>query len=414
MIKENGKRPQHLKQENRALVLRAILHDGIRSRTSIAQNLSLTKTALSHLVGELIEDGLLTQETETQTGNVGRRTIRLSLAETAPVICGILIRRGELRVLLADLSGKPLFEKSHHFSGLIKPQVLQDTLITLYREAILCCHSSILAIGIACAGPLNISEGTVSPHGLFTYPYTFRVVSFFQELSGRPAFLCNDATAGALAEKLFGCVREEDSFVYISTHKGIGAGLFLNGKLYNADIGQNGELGHMSIRFDGKRCICGGRGCLRLYANADSILHADPSFRTDYPNHPFFSFDTLDFLTLLQYAAQDDPLACIILDRDCRYLAVAVRNLCTQLSLHTVVLAGLGPGKKPVFSQALLKALNGIPTPVCPTSTIVESLFGMDAPLYGSIGIIVEKIFSGELSPLVPNERTINHVHSNS
>ena len=60
MIRQAGSRQQTIKKKNRALVLQAVLNQNIVSRAEIARSLGLTKTTLTNLVSELIEEGILT------------------------------------------------------------------------------------------------------------------------------------------------------------------------------------------------------------------------------------------------------------------------------------------------------------------------------------------------------------------
>ena len=401
MTRENGSRQQNVRQHNRALVLRAVLNEGVRSRTELAERLGLTRMALSNLAGELLADGILTEtESAPSRAGAGRRSVGLALSPDAPLVCGALIRRGELRTVLCDLAGTPLLREDFRFSGLIPPDEARRVLRGQYERLARDCGRPILAVGVAAAGPLNVPAGTAAPDGLFDRPEVFDAAGFYAGISGRPVFLCNDATAGALGERLFGAGRGEDNFVYISTLNGIGAGLFLDGRLYNAGIGQNGELGHMSIQFDGPRCACGGRGCLELYADPGRILASNPDYAARYPRHPFFGGETPSFPELHRYAGRGDPLACEVLREYCRYLAFAVRNLGAQLSVGLVVLAGAPDAGGRVFERTLREQLGREQSAICPPLRVTESPFGMDAPLYGSAGIVIERVFEGLIDPV--------------
>lgn len=407
MTRESGSRQQNIRRTNQALLLRAVLNEGIGSRTGLACRLGLTRMAISKLVSEQIQNGILIEnEPGSSRSGAGRRSAELALSPDAPVVCGALIRRGELATLLTDLAGTPIATRRFRFQGLIEPENLRRVLREQYETLIRECARPILAVGVASAGPLNVPNGTVMPAGLFDRAETFNAVEFYARLSGRPVFLCNDATAGALCERLFGAGRQEDNFVYISTLNGVGAGLFLDGRLYNAGIGQNGELGHMSVNMDGPRCPCGGRGCLELYADPERILRGNPDYAMRNPEHPFFrDGTTLNFPRLHEYAGRGDPLALEILREYCRYLAFAVRNLGSQLSVGLVILAGV-PGTNKVLEQTLCRQLEQERSSICPALRVAESGFGMDSPLYGSAGVVVEKVFDGTIEPIIRKNRT--------
>jgi len=71
----------------------------------------------------------------------------------------------------------------------------------------------------------------------------------------------------ALAEKHFGLGRELNDALFVEVGMGIGASIFIDGKLYRGPGGSAGEFGHMTIDEDGPLCSCGNRGCLEAMAS---------------------------------------------------------------------------------------------------------------------------------------------------
>lgn len=82
----------------------------------------------------------------------------------------------------------------------------------------------------------------------------------------------NDANLMALAELRFGAARGCRDVVCITLGTGIGGGIILDGELFRGHGYCGGEVGHASIRYDGKKCRCGGRGCWELYASATAMI----------------------------------------------------------------------------------------------------------------------------------------------
>lgn len=71
------------------------------------------------------------------------------------------------------------------------------------------------------------------------------------ERTGLPAWLCNDANAGALAEWQYGAGRGCRDLVFLTFGTGLGAGLILGGRLYEGASGMAGELGHIRLETHG-------------------------------------------------------------------------------------------------------------------------------------------------------------------
>ena len=128
-------------------------------------------------------------------------------------------------------------------------------------------------IGISCGGPLDSRRGLVlSPPNL---PEWRRVpiVDLVSRALGAPARLQNDANACAVAEWRFGAGRGCQSMVFLTFGTGMGAGLILDGRLYEGPSDLAGEVGHIRLAEDGpegygKRGsfegFCSGGGIARL------------------------------------------------------------------------------------------------------------------------------------------------------
>ena len=103
------------------------------------------------------------------------------------------------------------------------------------------------ALGISCGGPLDSERGVIQgpPNlpGWDDVPITDR----FTQLLGIPARLRNDANACALAEWRWGAGRGTRHLIFLTFGTGFGAGLILNGQLYEGASGFAGEIGHVRL-----------------------------------------------------------------------------------------------------------------------------------------------------------------------
>jgi glucokinase len=107
------------------------------------------------------------------------------------------------------------------------------------------------AVGISCGGPMSSQAGLVlGPPNLPGWEYV-EVVKVIKNAFGLPAFLENDANAGALAEWLYGAGRGFDNVIFLTCGTGLGAGLILDGRLYRGKQDLGGEVGHIRMEPDG-------------------------------------------------------------------------------------------------------------------------------------------------------------------
>ncbi|MEV4468725.1 ROK family protein [Nonomuraea sp. NPDC049504] len=126
------------------------------------------------------------------------------------------------------------------------------------------------AVGIGCAGPLDLATGTVSPVNMPSWR-GFPLRDEVHKLTGLPTLLAGDAQCFALGEHWLGAGRGCSSLLGIVVSTGIGGGLVIEGAPLLGPTGNAGHVGHMSIDPYGERCECGGRGCVERYASGPNM-----------------------------------------------------------------------------------------------------------------------------------------------
>lgn len=140
----------------------------------------------------------------------------------------------------------------------------------LYRHRV---SAEDCSIGISCGGPLDSGRGVIlSPPNLPGWD-AVPVVSYLEKRLGMTARIKNDADACALAEWRYGAGRGCSHMVFLTFGTGLGAGLILNGRLYEGACGMAGEVGHVRLEKDGPmgygkagsfEGFCSGGGIARL------------------------------------------------------------------------------------------------------------------------------------------------------
>ncbi len=126
------------------------------------------------------------------------------------------------------------------------------------------------AVGVSCGGPLDQRRGVIlSPPNLPGWD-DVPVPGFVRERLRAPAFLQNDANACALAEWRYGAAKGARNAIFLTFGTGLGAGLILNGKLYEGAGGLAGEIGHIRLTEDGPVGY-GKRGSFEGYCSGGGL-----------------------------------------------------------------------------------------------------------------------------------------------
>jgi glucokinase len=127
-------------------------------------------------------------------------------------------------------------------------------------------------IGIGVPGTVDAETGIIGPD----IHYVPELASMplgdtIHKRTGVPVFVDNDVNVLALGEWMFGAGKGARSLVVLALGTGVGGGIILDGRLHRGHGGFGGELGHVPVNFDGRPCICGGRGCLKTYVSGTDI-----------------------------------------------------------------------------------------------------------------------------------------------
>jgi glucokinase len=125
-------------------------------------------------------------------------------------------------------------------------------------------------VGVGSAGPITRNVETVSPLNIPQWK-NFPLRDQLAFSTGLPVFGDGDAKALALAEGWLGAAKGVDNFMAMVVSTGVGGGIVLNGQLLDGESGNAGHVGHVIVEPNGRRCTCGGRGCLEAEASGPAI-----------------------------------------------------------------------------------------------------------------------------------------------
>lgn len=125
-------------------------------------------------------------------------------------------------------------------------------------------------VGVGSAGPITRNVETISPLNILQWR-GFPLRDKLREITDLEVFGDGDAKALALAEGWLGAARGVDNFMAMVVSTGVGGGIVLNGQLLEGATGNAGHIGHVIVEPNGRRCTCGGRGCLEAEASGPAI-----------------------------------------------------------------------------------------------------------------------------------------------
>jgi glucokinase len=131
--------------------------------------------------------------------------------------------------------------------------------------------SELRGVGVGSPGVIDAATGEVSTaRNLPNWKGSFALGPTLSESIGTPVFVGNDVQVATDAEFKLGAGKPYRSLLGVFWGTGVGGGLIMAGKPW-LGRGGAGEIGHMVVKQDGRRCTCGRRGCLEAYAGRASM-----------------------------------------------------------------------------------------------------------------------------------------------
>ncbi len=384
-------RPWHLK------LLKSIALNGPSSRVQLARENGLSKMTVSNYVSDLIRLKWLEEDEMPvlSSRSKGRRPTLLKLSPRSPRICGILIMRGFCQAITTDLSGNISDMINHPFSPLPDSKTLITIVSSLIRQLTKSHTQDFIGCGIACVGPLNTTTGTILSPPNFGGIKNLNIVEQISDLTGLHTILINDASAGALAEKLYGIGKTYSDFASLHFTDGIGMGFVINDKFFDGFSGQCGEIGHVSIKFDGPLCDCGNHGCLELYANEAVMNQKIHSLKPYYPASPLFSSTENHLNDIITAASRKDAVALAALDEFLTYISYGLISTINLLDFSAIITDYYCDCESTLVEDILLSKIRPHLINSGKPLHIIRSGFAGTASLIGSCGIIVKDFFDG-------------------
>ncbi|MBW6499114.1 MAG: ROK family protein [Bacteroidales bacterium] len=158
-----------------------------------------------------------------------------------------------------------------------------------------------------------------------------------------PIKLTNDANAAALGEMIYGGARGMHDFVMITLGTGLGSGIVVNGDLVYGHDGFAGELGHVNVKKNGRKCGCGNFGCLETYVSAPGIKRTVFELlasNTEGSELVKYNFNELTSEIIYEAAKRNDPLALKAFDITGRILGEKLADTVAHTSPEAIFLFG--------------------------------------------------------------------------
>lgn len=279
--------PQLLKLINQGFVYRLLRAKPGMSRAQLSHCSGLTKSTISLLVKELIEDRWLVESEAFSKNPMGRPSTSIFVDTQSRSLIGIEITKDLIQLVAVSTSGEVRFTRK---AGNTSSDI--DAVLALVASLV--CEASnqiqnsgllLGGIGLAFSGVFDENSGTLRSSPDFTWsnePIVKKLRMAFKKmgLSDIPFFVHSKSHCCAVGAYEFSEQRA-DTLMYLDFSQSIQTGIVVGDRICAGFSGTAGDIGHTYIQGDGPVCaVCGRSGCVdSLLASAALEKLADASVR---------------------------------------------------------------------------------------------------------------------------------------
>ena len=392
--------PQLMKKINQSIVLNIIRNYGPISRADIAKKTKLSSTTISTLADDLIKQEYLEEIGEGKSSG-GRRPILLKFNPASHFVIGVELEGKNISVAVTDLKINIINKLTEEIKNSDESWVV-DKIINLVQQVIEKSRvkfEEIVGMGVGATGLIDTKRGIIRQAVNLNWkdvPLKDLIEDSFDEV---PIYMDNIANVAALGEKWAGAGKEAKNLIYIRIGTGIGAGIILNGTIYEGSNGNAGEIGHMTIEPNGPRYRCGNRGCLEALASGSAIakraiteiLGGRDTLIEKLTNG---SIEEITAKIVAEAAKKGDKLALEIWKEIGEYLGIAIANLINIYNPEIIVIGGGVAQAGGLLFESIKRTVKkrALPGPA-KIAKIVSSQLGENVSTIGAASLALEKIF---------------------
>lgn len=254
-------------------------------------------------------------------------------------------------------------------------------------------------IGIGAPGVVSSTDGTVQHPPNFTDWTKVDLGKNIRKAFKLPVFIENDANCAAMAEARYGAGIEFKDFLFVIWGTGVGGGIILDRKIFHGPHGGAGEIGHISIDYNGRQCNCGNFGCIESYIGQRYLSQRTREIIQSLPKDGTLSkiellvdgnLNKIDPAIISQAAEDGDPTATTVLGEAGTLLGCALASILNVLDLRVVVIGG-GISAAPAFVyEAIISSVRErILKPHKENVRVIRAKLGNTAGIVGAASLVL-------------------------
>ena len=320
---------------NRALILSSLHKYPSQTRAKLSLRSGLTRSAVSNLADELIQNGMI-HEVGYEESTGGRRGILLELNPDGACVIAVKLSPAAIQCALVNLVGEIDWYRSLPIDSTEQSYVVGQS-VQLIQSALALNNGArpVLGIGVASPGLISAEGGIIYSKYMDWHNVDFH--ADWEERFGAPVSIDNEVRLSALGESRYGSATDDSHFVYMEVGHGVGAGIVIDGQLYHGKHGFAGEVGFMASFMDAENqpASLHWQDAVNIPYLLETVAQMQRERNGRFTRAAHFSFERV-----VELIRADDGLACAAMRKIGRRFAIGLANLYHAFDIPVFILGG--------------------------------------------------------------------------
>ena len=243
-------RPSQLRQTNARGLLQLLQEHNPCSKADLVRYSGLSAPTVSSGIAHLEELGLVEQMGDGESSG-GRPPGLLRFNVRHGYVAAADIGGTRVRMMLADLGGNVIAQSSVMLGERQKTpegvcRLIVEGMKTVCRQSGIPLRK-VLHLTAGAPGITNVDTGVVLSAPNLDEWNDVPLRSLLERSTGIPCLVDNDTNLAAEGEYWRGAARGVNNFIFIALGTGVGAGIFVNGRLHRGAQWSAGEIGYLGV-----------------------------------------------------------------------------------------------------------------------------------------------------------------------
>lgn len=331
-MKKNLNYLEESKIENINLIFDLIRNNDGITRVMLADMTNFTRMNITRLVGLLIDKDIVYEDGEILAGR-GRPAKKLHINPNVLYSVTANIDVDKITLAVVNLENKIIMSETIDAENEISMEDYVDRVYKAYKNweykyPNIC--EKVGCIAFVSPGIINPYTGNI----IFSAQLGWRhenIVEYGNKKFGMKVIVDNDVKSALVGELAFRNKKDKSSIAYMAIGYGVGVGLWIDGKIFRGANNNAGEIGHISIDYNGEQCSCGRKGCLDTVLSIRSFLKKAGSLDK--------SIKTIGDIS--NKYQKGEPWAIELIDDASRYFSIAINNIMYAYDPDEILVGGL-------------------------------------------------------------------------